>query len=320
VLTINESREQTRLIQQRQRARRTLAGLMSQSEAEAITQLHQHAQRLLRPLAVVNPYAEQLTFLDDRTRTRRDHAKYLTLIESIALLHQHQREVKGMQRGANRVEYIEVTLEDIALANQLAHEVLGRSLDELPPQTRRVLVMAEALVLEQAKQRQIPRTEVRFTRRQLRERCGMSTAAIRVHLERLVEMEYVQPASGRNGLRFEYELLFDGNLDSSAPQMIGLIDVEVLRAAPASTTATWQGQQANLAPRLHPAITPLAPTLQGAQNEENPSIDSALSAADPTTTKNARLRKRSAKSRSRIAGAAAPSSESSLLAADCAGV
>ena len=36
VLTINESREQTRAIQQRQRARRTLAGLIAQSEAEAV--------------------------------------------------------------------------------------------------------------------------------------------------------------------------------------------------------------------------------------------------------------------------------------------
>jgi DNA primase len=324
VLTINESREQTRLIQQRQRARRTLAGLMAQSESESITQLHQHAQRLLRPLAVVNPYAEQLTFLDDRTRTRRDHAKYLTLIESIALLHQHQREVCTMQRGSQRIEYIEVTLDDIALANRLAHEVLGRSLDELPPQTRRVLGITEALVLEQAKQQQILRAEVRFTRRQLRERCGMSTAAIRVHLERLVEMEYVRPAAGRNGLRFEYELLFDGSVDSSAPQMIGLIDVSALQGASSSssTMATWQGSAPHLAPTLHPAITPLAPTLQGAQNEGNPCDESVLSVPARTTAKQARQGQRSAKPRSRTRTAAAPSSESSssLLAADSLGV
>jgi hypothetical protein len=214
-----------------------------------------------------------------------------------------------------------VTLEDIALANRLAHEVLGRSLDELPPQTRRVLGITEALVLEQAKQRQIPRTEVHFTRRQLRERCGMSTAAIRVHLERLVEMEYVQPACGRNGLRFEYELLFDGNLDSSAPQMIGLIDAEALRAVPPSsvTTATWQGSEAHLAPRLHPAITDLAPTLQGAQNRENPCAESALSVPVTTTTKKARIGKRSAKSRRRTASTPAPSSSESSLLADSAG-
>ena len=146
VLTINESREQTRRILARQRSGRTLAGLVATSEAESIRQLHQNAQRLLRPLAVVNPYAEDLTFLDDRTRMRRDHAKYLTLIEAIALLRQHQREIKTLRQAGAVIEYIEVTLDDIALANRLAHEVLGRSLDELPPQTRRVLGLIEALV------------------------------------------------------------------------------------------------------------------------------------------------------------------------------
>ncbi len=62
--------------------------------------MHHNAQRLLRwPLAVVNPYAEALTFLDDRTRMRRDHAKYLTLIDVIALLRQHQREIKNPRVG-----------------------------------------------------------------------------------------------------------------------------------------------------------------------------------------------------------------------------
>jgi len=324
VLTINESREQTRLIQQRQRSRKTLAGLMSQSEAEAVTQLHQHAQRLLRPLAVVNPYAEQLTFLDDRTRTRRDHAKYLTLIESITLLYQHQRVLRTAQSGGKGVEYIEVTIEDIRLANRLAHEVLGRSLDELPPQTRRVLELIETFVAEKAKQQEIARSDARFTRRELRARCGMSDAAIRVHLERLVMMEYVRAAAGRNGLRFEYELLFDGDAGTSAPQMIGLIDVEALalRAAPSSsegTTGTLQGAAPDLAPRLQAANTHLVPTLQGAQNEGKPGDDSVLSVLEPTAAKNTRPRKTPVKDRTRNARASAPSSESYPLAADSSG-
>ena len=39
----------------------------------------------------MNPYARALTFRDDRTRTQRDHLKYLTLIRALALLHQYQR-------------------------------------------------------------------------------------------------------------------------------------------------------------------------------------------------------------------------------------
>jgi hypothetical protein len=97
-------------------------------------------------LLVANPYAEELTFLDHATRTRRDHMKYLTLIRTIALLHQYQRPTKTVQQGGEVLRYIEVTREDIAMANQLCHEVLGRSLDELPPQTRRLLGLVEELV------------------------------------------------------------------------------------------------------------------------------------------------------------------------------
>ena len=258
VLTINESREQTRRILARQRSGRTLAGLVATSDAESIRQCHQNAQRLLRPLAVVNPYAEDLTFLDDRTRMRRDHAKYLTLIEAITLLRQHQREIKALRQGGAVIEYIEVTLEDIALANRLAHEVLGRSLDELPPQTRRVLGLIEAFVTERMQRSAILRADVRFTRRELRNRCGMSDAAIRVHLERLVAMEYVRLVAGKNGQRFEYELLFDGALERSTPQMMGLIDVEALRAAhpeSPSTMPTSQGPMSHLAPGLQGART-----------------------------------------------------------------
>lgn len=68
---------------------------------------------MLQPLAVVNPFADQLSFRDDQTRSRRDHVKYLTLIRSIALLHQFQREV----RTHGDLRYIEVTPADIALAN-----------------------------------------------------------------------------------------------------------------------------------------------------------------------------------------------------------
>jgi hypothetical protein len=234
----------------------------------------------------VNPYAEQLTFLDDRTRTRRDHAKYLTLIEAIALVHQHQRAVHTTSAGGKPLEYIEVTLADIELANRLAHDVLGRSLDELPPQTRRVLGLIESFVAESAAREAMKPADVRFTRRQLRERCGMSDAAVRVHLERLLALEYVRAAVGRNGLKFEYELAFDGDLAASAPQMMGLIDVEALRAA--RTTPTSQGSEPDLAPRLQAARAPLAPTLQGAADAAKAYEKSIESVIEPMIDENAR--------------------------------
>ena len=102
VLSVDEGREQTAAIHRRQRERRTLAGLLGQEHKAAVLNLHRNAQRLLRPLAVVNPFADQLTFLSDRTRTRRDHEKYLCLIDTIAVLHQYQRPLKTLHLAAGQ--------------------------------------------------------------------------------------------------------------------------------------------------------------------------------------------------------------------------
>ena len=146
VLTVDESREQTRRIHELQRRASTLDGMLASRRKPKALKVHRNAQRLLRPLLVHNPYAARLTFLDEKTRMRRDHVKYLKLIEAIALLFQYQREVKSLTVDGEVVEYVEATVSDVALANRLASEVLGRSLDELPPQTRRLLVHLDDLV------------------------------------------------------------------------------------------------------------------------------------------------------------------------------
>jgi hypothetical protein len=225
VLAVDEGREQTQEIHRRQRTRRTLEGLKAKQEKARRLRLHRNAQRLVRPLAVVNPYADRLTFLSDKTRTRRDHEKYLTLIDAIALLHQHQRPVRTVVlESGEALSYVEVTDQDIAQANRIAHEVLGRSLDELPPQSRRLLGEVCDYVQVQVRERPQRRSEVRFTRRQLREAIGWGDTQLRVHLGRLLELEYLVAHRGGLGRRYEYELAFDGDLATAAPQLSGLID------------------------------------------------------------------------------------------------
>ncbi len=237
VLTVDEDREQTRRIHALQREKRTLAGLTKREAKTSILTTHQNAQRLLRPLAVVNPYADRLTFLDDRTRTRRDHEKYLTLIDTIALLHQHQREAKTAHVVGRSVEYIEATLADIEAANAIAHEVLGRSLDELPPQTRRVLGAIAGLVETLAKEQATPRAEVRFTRAQVRAITGQSDTRCRMHLDRLAAMEYLLVHRGQRGQSYEYELLHDAPADADGPHLAGLIDVAALKPMPTTQSS-----------------------------------------------------------------------------------
>lgn len=228
-LGVDESREQTRAIHQLQRHKRTLDGLLARKAKARILKQHQNAQRLLRPLAVRNPYADHLTFPDERTRLRRDHEKYLTLIDTIALLHQHQRPLKTAVDDNETIEYVEVTLDDIETANQLAHEALGRSLDELPPQTRRLLLMIEDMVRAACERLAITRHDYRFSRREVRSHAGWSDFQVKMHMHKLESMEYVLVHRGGRGQSFVYELLYDGQGTDGKPFLMGLVDVEQLK-------------------------------------------------------------------------------------------
>jgi hypothetical protein len=283
VLTVDESREQTRRIHELQRQARTLDGLRRKLDKAAVLSAHRNAQRLLRPLRVVNPFAQRLTFLDDRTRTRRDHEKYLTLIDTIALLHQFQRQAKPAPNAPNGAMYIEVTLDDVATANKLAAEVLGRSLDELPPQTRRLLLLMDEFVSQEGKRLKLARADFRFTRRDVRTFTCWSDTALKVHLHRLEEMEYVLVHRARRGQGYVYEMLYAGEGKDGKPFVMGLLDITAMQS-----TEQRSGQNvAQSAPGQAVVGGQSAPS-QGEPNTILTKPDTALPAAASLAAQNTR--------------------------------
>lgn len=285
VLSVDEGREQTRAIHQLQRDKRTLQGLIARRDKEALITLQQNAQRLLKPLAILNPYAQFLTFPDQTTRLRRDHEKYLTLIDTLAFLHQHQRAIKVAARGAQHIEYIEVNMNDIELANKIAHDVLGRSLDELPPQTRRLLKLIDGYVMAESARQNINRSAVRFSRRQLREAITWGDTQLRMHLERLVEFEYVLAQRCGAGGKFEYELAYVVN-DEAHAQVAGLIEVDALQVLRANTTTDKsRGQTPEVAGRSRADSAPVAAKSRDEKLPAKPILTGIAGENDDTDSK-----------------------------------
>ena len=197
-LTVNEDREQTRAIHQRQREARTIEGHLLRRKRAKLVRLHRNAQRLLRPITVVNNH-DVGEFPDYMTRARRDHNKLLTLIEAIALVHQHQREIKTITCEGDTLEYIEATEQDVKLALTLADQVgLKPSLDELRPQARKLLSLITEMVKTECERQQIETDKYRFTRRTVREYTKWGDTQLRQHLRRLEEMEYLIVRRGGN--------------------------------------------------------------------------------------------------------------------------
>ena len=234
VTSIDESREQTRRILAFQRERHLSDGPAENARREAILRKHRNFQRLLKPLAVKNPYAGQLTYGDDRLQGRRDQPKYLNLIKAIAFLRQMRKEIHMEQKNGQAVEYVEADLDDIALANKLAHEILGHSLDELSRPGHDLLLALNEMV--QARLNETNRDEpklrasdILFSRREVREFTGWTNTRLHIHLKELVDFEYLAVETGRNGLPFQYRLAWDGEGKDGRRFVLGLKDVQDLK-------------------------------------------------------------------------------------------
>jgi DNA primase len=233
VTSIDESREQTQAILEWQRRRQTLAGLSVTLEQTPLWERHRNFQRLLRPLAVVNPYADQLRYGDDRLQSRRDQPKYLSLIKAVAFLRQMQKPVKTWNGNGQACAYLEADREDIRQANELANELIGHSLDELSRPGHNLLQLLEKMPQsgtapedDEAAKRKNRRA---FTRRDIREFTGWSQARVHRYLSELVELEYVVLESGRNGTLQTYRLLYRGEGRDGCKFVLGLRPVEELR-------------------------------------------------------------------------------------------
>ena len=155
------------------------------------------------------------------TRTRRDHMKFLTLIQAITLLYQHQREVKVSDEDGSKLEYIEATEADVKLAWELASHVLMRSLDDVQTQTRRLLLLIDKLVKSECERLEIERLDYRFTRATVRQFSGWSDSQLKKHLHRLEELEYLALHRGAPGQSFVYALNFEMD-ESGRPVLPGL--------------------------------------------------------------------------------------------------
>jgi hypothetical protein len=268
VLTVDETRKQTRSIHTSQRYAQTLEGMLAAESFQKTRELHQDAQRLLKPLRVVNPYAPQLTFLDEKTRLRRDHTKYLTLIQAVTFLHQYQRPVKKAQLGDQIIEYIEVTVQDIDIAHRLAHHVLGITLDELPPHTRKLLDIIHRFTTTQCAEREMDRSEFIFSRKELRDHCHWGDTQLKIHLKRLVELEYLTLHVQKR--KHFYECLYNGEGQRGERFLMRLTDTKNLNEVPSQrATPADQQPQSEPKPMRNLTVVPATPDRSGYSAERS---------------------------------------------------
>jgi hypothetical protein len=202
--------------QEAQRKDKTLEGLLETEERCRIIRKHQNAQRLLKPINVVIPYAPLITFPTHSVRTRRDHEKFLFLIMTITFIRQFQKQHKV----EGNMLYIEADTTDYEFAYELSRSVLGQTIDEVSKRSRDLMVIIVDMVrhwfddlsedyelADKDKGRSM--TNIIFTRADVRKYAkGWSDTAIYSSMKELARYELLRIIQGgKQGLTFKYTLV-----------------------------------------------------------------------------------------------------------------
>jgi hypothetical protein len=166
------------------------------AQGEAVTIL-QNVQRVLQPISVRNPYAEQLKIPKEVFKQRRTNAHYLAFIEVISFYKQYQRENKVDEETGEI--YIETTLEDIEEANQLMKEILLRKSDQLNGATRNYF--------EELKEHLQETKQSSFTNTSMRNQLRIALSTVKRYHLALLAAGYIKKITNQQTKAYHYEVI-----------------------------------------------------------------------------------------------------------------
>ena len=195
LLYIDESEEQDERIMSYQR--KMSAGKINYQDEMDAQVLLKNVQRLLQPIRVINPFAEYLTLPKSVFKRRRTNAHYLQFIEAVTFYHQHQRDKQYDTETGE--EYIETTLDDIKMANDLIKEILLRKSDPLNGATRNYL--------ERLKVYLRMKKEEMFTNSEIRKNLRIAESTLRRYHTLLVQEGYIKKQETPVGSSYSYVIV-----------------------------------------------------------------------------------------------------------------
>ncbi|MBF0199241.1 MAG: hypothetical protein HQL32_16110 [Planctomycetes bacterium] len=202
-LSMDESREQTRRIHDRERDLFAPEQWDIQKNHDSILRVHRNAQRLLKPYNVEIPYREWIGFPDNTTRMRRDFKRFLFLIAHIALLHQYQRPIRATSSGT---KYLEATADDYACAYELTKEIFKNTYSQLHKDASDLVGVIHREVSKISETEGVHWDDILFNRRDLRGWTDWSEPKVRRSMTELSNMDYVYSIAssrGRGGFRYK---------------------------------------------------------------------------------------------------------------------
>ena len=234
LLYIDESSEQDGRIMNYQRL--ISAGKIDREQEIRAREILQNVQRVLKPVKVINPYAEYLALPESVFKPRRTNAHYLQFIEAITFYKQYQRE-KHYDRDTGE-EYIRTEIEDIQEANELIMEVLLRKSDSLSGACRNHL--------ENLKTYLVKHHQTTFTNTEIRRNLRVKETTLRRYNKQLLEEGYIRRIKKAKTKSYCFEIININEYEHLKTEIGKALDRCLRQIDPAISPAPRQGQSSEV--------------------------------------------------------------------------
>ena len=188
LIAVDESKEQTMKVINYQNE--VAAGNINKDDVKNIVSFIQNCMRLLKPLEVINPYANKITLPEEAHKIRRLNELYQSFVRQITLLNQYQR--KQDKQGRLITEK-----QDLQIACDILFESIVLKVDELNGSLRQFFERMKS---------QLKNRETEFTQREIRQSLNVSKAQCSRYFMQLQEMEYITSKYSGNQRKICYQI------------------------------------------------------------------------------------------------------------------
>ncbi|ALO13812.1 DNA primase [Salinivirga cyanobacteriivorans] len=191
IVAVDESSGQTQKIMNYQS--KTASGTIEKKQEVEAKEFLQNCIRILKPLKVINPYADKIKLPPQAHKIRRLHELFLSFVKQVTLIHQYQR--KRDDRGRIITEP-----EDLKTAVEIMFDSIFLKVDELDGSLRQFFEQLKAYVLAKENPQ-----NYEFMQREIRHSLNLSKSATHRYLNNLLELEYLSVTGGyqNKGLRYK---------------------------------------------------------------------------------------------------------------------
>jgi energy-coupling factor transporter ATP-binding protein EcfA2 len=205
IIGIDECEQQTKKIIEYQNKR--LAGLIDIREEQKAKEFLQNCIRCIKPMEVVNRYADKIALPMEAKMLRRLNSHYQGFVKQVTILHQHQRQKDEQGR-------LIAEPEDLKMACDILFDAIMLKVDDLDSSLRQFFDRMKVYVKQITTQTNKPQTETVFTQREIRLALNASKSQCFRFMEDLELLEYIQKTGGYANKGFKYKIVFWDDMES----------------------------------------------------------------------------------------------------------